>query len=89
MKENNKDEGMSCLDGLYDVTRKEENVLGKKNKENNEENSQNQSQRRKPGVGKRKFQDKKGEFSLSQICGWCVHTTHSIPLLISHGEWWK
>ena len=37
MKESNKDEGVSCLDGLYDVPRKEENVLGKKkNKENSE-----------------------------------------------------
>ena len=36
MEENNKDEGVSCLDGLYNVPRKEENVLGKKNKENSE-----------------------------------------------------
>ena len=36
MKENNKDEEVSCFDGLYDVTRKEENVLGKKNKGNSE-----------------------------------------------------
>ena len=36
MKENNKDEGVSCFDSLYDVPRKEENVLGKKNKENSE-----------------------------------------------------
>ena len=35
MKENNKDEGVSCLDGLYNVTRKEENVLGN-NKEKSE-----------------------------------------------------
>ena len=36
MKENNKDEGVSCFDGLYDVPRKEENVLGKNNKGNSE-----------------------------------------------------
>ena len=48
MKENSKDEGVSCLDGLYDVAMKEENVLGKKNKENSEIKSQ--SQRRNSGV---------------------------------------
>ena len=49
MKENNKDEGgVPCLDDLYDVPRKEENVLGKKkNKENSE--VKNQRQRRKSG----------------------------------------
>ena len=48
MEENNKDEGVSCLDSLYDVPRKEENVLGKKkNKENSE--VKNQRQRRKSG----------------------------------------
>ena len=36
MKENNKDGGVSCLDGLYNVPRKEENVLEKKNKVNSE-----------------------------------------------------
>ena len=36
MKENNKDEGVSCFDCLYDVARKEENVLGKNNKEKSE-----------------------------------------------------
>ena len=51
MKENNKDEGVSCLDGIYDVPRKEENVLGKKIKENSE--IKVKSQRRKSGgVGK-------------------------------------
>ena len=47
MKENNKDEGVSCFDGLYNVPMKEENVLRKKNKINSEIKSQ--SQRRKSG----------------------------------------
>ena len=64
MKENNKDEGVSCLDGLYDVTRKEENVLRKKNKGNSE--IKNQSQRRKSG-GKNRTR-KEDSLSLSQIC---------------------
>ena len=70
MKENNKDEGVSCLDDLYDVPRNEENVLGKNNKENSEIKSQ--SQRRKSGG---KFRTRKEDSFLSQICG-CVHTTH-------------
>ena len=77
MKENNKDEGVPCLDGLYDVTRKEENVLGKKNKENREIKV-----KVKGGslVWKRKLQDKKGGFSLSNM--WVYTTTYFIPLLI-------
>ena len=71
MKENNKDEGVSCFDGLYDVARKEENVLGKKNIENSEIKV-----KVKGGslVWWRKFQDKKGGFSLSNM--WvCAHNT--------------
>ena len=83
MKGNNKDEGVSCIDGLYDVPRKKENVLGKKNKENSEIKI-----KVKGGSLVGKFQDKKGGFSLFQICGW-VCTTHFISLLISHGKWWK
>ena len=76
MKENNKDEGVSCLDGLYDVPRKEENVLWKKNKENSESKV-----KVKGGSLVGNFRTRK-ENSLFQICG-CVHTTpHSISLLI-------
>ena len=82
MKENNKDEGVSCFDGLYNVPRKEENVLGKKNKENSEIKSQ--SQRRKSGLVWEK-QDKKGEFSLSNM--WvCAHNTfHSTSYPMASG----
>ena len=45
MEENNKDEGVSCFDGLYNVPMKEENVLMKKNKGNS--GIKSQSQRRK------------------------------------------
>ena len=45
MEENNKDEGVSCFDGLCNVPRKEENVLMKKNKGNS--GIKSQSQRRK------------------------------------------
>ena len=81
MKENNKDEGVSCLDGLYDVPRKEENALRKKNKEKSEIKV-----KVKGGSLVGKFQDKNGGFSL-KYAGVC--TTHSISLLISHGKWWK
>ena len=83
MKENNKDEGVSCFDDLYDVPRKEENVLGKKNKENSEIKSQ--SKRKKSGVGNHRTR-KEDSLSLSQICVG-VYTAHSISLLISHGKW--
>ena len=85
MEENNKDEGVSCFDGLYDVPRKEENVLGKKIKENSEIKI-----KVKGGslVWKRKLQDKKGEFYLFQICG-CAHISFHFTSYISHGKWWK
>ena len=83
MKENNKDEGVSCFDGLYDVTRKEENVLGK-NKENSEIKI-----KVKGGSLVEKSQDKKGEFSLSQICGWCAHNTFHFTSYTSHAKWRK
>ena len=57
MKESNKDEGVSCLDGLYDVPRKEENVL-RKNKENSEIKV-------KGGSLVEKLQDKKGDSHFS------------------------
>ena len=86
MKENNKDEGVSCLDDLYDVARKEENVLGK-NKENSEIKSQ--SQRRKSSGEITGQKRRILSLSLSQKCG-CVHNnTFHISLLISHGKWWK
>ena len=78
MKENNKDEGVSCFDGLYNVARKEENVLENKNKENSEIKV-----KVKGGslVGKRKFQDKKGGFSLSNM--WvCAHNTFHLTSYI-------
>ena len=83
MKENNKDEGVSCFDGLYDVTRKEENVLEKKNKENSEIKV-----KVKGGSLVGKLQDKKGEFYLFQICG-CAHISFHFTSYISHGKWWK
>ena len=69
MKGNNKDEGVSCFDGLYDVPRKKENVLGKKNKGNSEIKV-----KVKGGSLVEKSQDKKGEFSF-QICGCTTHFT--------------
>ena len=81
MKENNKDEGVSCLDGLYDVTRKEENVLGKNNKENSEIKSQ--SQRRKSGVVGNFRTRKENSISNMWVC-----TTHFISC-VSNGKWWK
>ena len=73
MKENNKDEGVSCFDSLYDVPRKEENVLGKNNKENSEIKSQ--SQRRKSG-GETSGQERRS-LSLKYVGGVCTTTTHS------------
>ena len=87
MKENNKDEEASGLDSLYGVPRKEENVLGKKNKGNSEIKSQ--SQRRKSGGWKKgNFRTRKEDSLSFKYVG--VHTTtHFISLLISHGKWWK
>ena len=81
MKGNNKDEGVSCFDGLYDVPRKEENVLGKKNKENSEIKV-------KGGILVGKTGQERRILSFKYVG---VHTTtHSISLLyISHGKWWK
>ena len=83
MKGNNKDGGVSCLDGLYDVPRKEENVLGKKNKENSEIKSQ--SQRRKSGGWKKgNFRTRKEDSLSFKYVGVCAqqhisHFTSYIP----------
>ena len=79
MKDNNKDDGVPCFDGLYNVPRKEEN----------KENSEIKVKVKGGSLVMWKFQDKKGEFSLSQIYMWVYTTTHFISLLISHGKWWK
>ena len=82
MKENNKDEGVSCLDGLYDVTRKEENVL-RKNKENSEIKV-----KVKGGSLVGKTGQERRILSLSLKYVWvCTHTTHSTSLIVSYGKW--
>ena len=88
MKGNNKDEGVSCFDSLYDVTRKEENVLGKNNKENSEIKSQ--SQRRKSGVEKGNFRTRKEDSLSLKYVGVCPHNnTFHFTSYISHGKWRK
>ena len=82
MMSNHKYEGVSCLDGLYDVPRKEENVLGKKNKENSEIKV-----KVKGGSLVEKSQDKKGRFSLSNM--WVCTQHISFHSFISHCKWWK
>ena len=85
MKESTKYEGMSCFDGLYDVPRKEKNVLWKKIKENSEIKSQKSKEEVWCG-GKNRTRK---EDSLSNMWVCVCTTTHSISLLISHGKWWK
>ena len=70
MKENNKDEEASGFDSLYGVPRKEENVLGKKNKENSEIKI-----KVKVKGGSLMWEKRtRKENSLFQICG-CAHNT--------------
>ena len=83
MKENNKDEGVSCLDGLYDVPRKEENVLGKKNIENSEIKVKVKGGSLVWGKNRARKKD-----SLSEICGY-AHNTFHFTSYISHGKWRK
>ena len=85
LEENNKDEGVSCFDGLYDVPRKEENVLGKKKIKGNSE-IKSQSQRRKSGWKNHRTR-KEDSLSLKYVG---VHNnTFHISLLISHDKWWR
>ena len=78
MKENNKDEGVSCLDSLYNVPRKEENVLEKKSKENSE------IKVKVKGGSLVWWENRtRKEDSLSQICG-CVCAQQHIPFHFSY-----
>ena len=81
MKENNKDEGVSCLDDLYDVPRKEENVLGKKNEENSEIKIKGGSLVREKGNFRTRKED---SLSLSEM--W-VCTQQHIPLHFLYIQW--
>ena len=83
-KENNKDKEVPCLDDLYDVPRKEERILGKKNKENSEIKVKGGSL-----VWWEKGKRKENSLSLS-LRNVGVHTTHfTFHFFISHGKWWK
>ena len=81
MKENNKDEGVSCLDGLYDVPRKTENVLGKKIKVNSGI---------KVKVKGRSLVGKTGQerriLSLSNMWVVCAHNAFHSTSYTSHGK---
>ena len=72
MKENNKGEGVPCFDGLYNVSRKEENVLWKKIKENSEIKVKVKGGSLVVGNFRTR---KENSFSLKYVG---MHTTHSI-----------
>ena len=75
MKENNKDEGVSCFDGLYDMTRKEENVLGK-----NIENSEIKVKVKGSLVGKNRTRREDSlSFKYVGVCTQHIHFTSYIP----------